>query len=452
MSLKLSPSLLNTIPSEISLDRQLLEEAHSQPAVNSLRINPGKYTDQFDEQQRVPWCPNGRYLAERPSFTFDPLFHAGTYYVQEASSMFLEYALQQVMDFSQTLMVLDLCAAPGGKSTHVASLISDDSVLISNEVIGTRVNILTENMCKWGYDNTWVAHNDPAHFKRVPHFFDLVLVDAPCSGSGLFRKIPAYANEWNTDLVALCAQRQKRILHDIYDSLAANGVLVYMTCSLSKDENEDIVDFILDEFEVEPCCVQLSDEMGIVETISEQHKGYGYRFFPHLLKGEGFFLAMFRKKDGQLKEVLKQVPIKMQRPVDVSAFIDQAAYFTFLQNENLIAMHHAHRDIFQFLNSRLKIVKKGILLGKQLPKEIIPSHELALYKKCIYSERTVALDLKDAVAYLRKETLDLQLPAKGWYLVCYQHFAIGWLKNLGNRINNYYPSNYRILSQNILPF
>ncbi|MCC7030831.1 MAG: hypothetical protein IT257_11030, partial [Chitinophagaceae bacterium] len=164
------------------------------------------------------------------------------------------------------------------------------------------------------------------------------------------------------------------------------------------------------------------------------------------------FLAMFRKKDGQLKEVLKQVPIKMLRPVNVSAFIDQAAYFTFLQNENLIAMHHAHRDIFQFLNSRLKIVKKGILLGKQLPKEIIPSHELALYKKCIYSERTVALDLKDTVAYLRKETLDLQLPAKGWYLVCYQHFAIGWLKNLGNRINNYYPSNYRILSQNILPF
>jgi 16S rRNA C967 or C1407 C5-methylase (RsmB/RsmF family)/NOL1/NOP2/fmu family ribosome biogenesis protein len=451
LSLKLPSSLLHTIPSAINIDWQQLQLAHEQAAVNSVRINPGKCTDQFNGEENIPWCMNGKYLSQRPSFTFDPLFHAGTYYVQEASSMFLEYALKQVVDFNAQLQVLDLCAAPGGKSTHVASLINEDSLLISNEVIGTRVNILTENMSKWGYDNTWVSNNDPAHFKRVPHFFDVVLVDAPCSGSGLFRKIPAYCNEWNMDLVALCAQRQKRILHDMYDTLAQNGVLVYMTCSLSSDENEDMVDFIMEQFEVESCKVSGVEAMGIVETQSEIRQGYGYRFLPHLLKGEGFFLAVFRKKDGEEKEVLKVSSRVSKDSAILSAFIDQTDYFSFLQNENVIAMRRSHQDIFNYLNTRIKIVKKGILLGKQLPKELIPSHELALYKNCIYKERTVSLELQEAVAYLKKEPLHPDLAAKGWYLVCYQQFAIGWLKNLGNRINNYYPSNNRILSQNSLP-
>jgi NOL1/NOP2/fmu family ribosome biogenesis protein len=191
--------------------------------------------------------------------------------------------------------------------------------------------------------------------------------------------------------------------------------------------------------------------MGIIETQSEIRQGYGYRFFPHLLKGEGFFLAVFKKKDGEEKEVLKVSSRVSKDSAILSAFIDQTDYFSFLQNENVIAMRRSHQDIFNYLNTRIKIVKKGILLGKQLPKELIPSHELALYKNCMFKERTVALELQDAVAYLKKEPLHPDLASKGWYLVCYQQFAIGWLKNLGNRINNYYPSNNRILSQNSLP-
>lgn len=451
MDTKLPLSLRDTLPDSLSMDWDVLEKAHQFAPINSVRINPKKYTAQFDDEKKIEWCKNGRYLHQRPSFTYDPLFHAGTYYVQEASSMFLEYALEQVADLKKDVTVLDLCAAPGGKSTHIASLITDNSLLISNEVIGTRVNILTENMTKWGYCNTWVSNNDPAHFSRVPAFFDIMLADAPCSGSGLFRKIPEYCNSWNTDLVNLCAQRQKRILHDAYKSLAQNGLMVYMTCSFSKSENEEILDFLLSEFDMESCKINLDTQMGIIETQSEIHKAFGYRFFPHLLKGEGFFLAILRKRDGEERQLYEEKGTKLQKTPAASQFIIAEDYFTFLQNENLIAIQHVHKEMYQYLSTKIKLVKKGILLGKQLPKEIIPAHELALYEKCIYKENTVSLDLKNAISYLKRDNIEIQLDKKGWYLVMYEGFALGWLKNIGNRINNYYPSNYRILSQNILP-
>ncbi len=451
MTTKLPHSLRDTLPGSYPVDWEALEMAHHLQPVNSIRINPRKYTRQFDNEENVKWCKYGKYLHKRPSFTYDPLFHAGTYYVQEASSMFLEHALEQVADLKKDLTVLDLCAAPGGKSTHIASLITEKSLLISNEIIGTRVNILAENITKWGYDNTWVSHNDPVHFSRIPGFFDVMLVDAPCSGSGLFRKMPDYCNSWNTDLVNLCVQRQQRILHDVYSALAQNGLMVYMTCSFCKSENEEILDFLLSEFDMESCRVSLNPDMGVIETQSEIHKAFGYRFFPHLLRGEGFFLAVLRKRDGEEKRIFENKTAKQSKTYDTSRFIASANYFTFLQNENLIAIQQVHKEMYQYLSEKIKLVRKGVLLGKQLPNEIIPSHELALYEKCVFDENTVSLDLKNAVSYLKKENIEVQLSKKGWYLVIYEGFALGWLKNIGNRINNYYPSNYRILSQNILP-
>ena len=281
MNTKLPVSLKLTLPESLHIDWQALEDAHALPPINSVRMNPKKRTAQFDQEAMIPWCKQGRYLHIRPSFTFDPLFHAGTYYVQEASSMFLETALMQHIDFNVNLKVLDLCASPGGKSTHIASLLNEQSLLISNEVIGTRVNMLCENMTKWGYDNTWVTNNDPIQFKKVPSFFDMMLVDAPCSGSGLFRKMPDYCQTWNPELVNLCAQRQKRILNDAYDALAKNGLLVYMTCSLSQDENEDMLDYIMQTFDVTTCKIQIDETWGIMETQSEKMHAFGYRFFPH---------------------------------------------------------------------------------------------------------------------------------------------------------------------------
>ena len=221
--------------------------------ITSVRSNPEKIFNIqhsiFNAQlEKVLWSSNGYYLFERPSFTLDPLFHAGAYYVQEASSMFLEEVLKQTVDLTRPLRVLDLCAAPGGKSTLIQSVISKDSLLVSNEVIKTRVNILAENIAKWGAPNVIVTNNDPSDFKRLPGYFDVIVVDAPCSGSGLFRKDPNAINEWSENNVALCAQRQQRSLADILPSLKEGGVLIYSTCSYSQSEDEDISNWLQKEY------------------------------------------------------------------------------------------------------------------------------------------------------------------------------------------------------------
>src|ERR1044071_5586576 len=197
---------------------------------------------------KIPWTEYGHYLSQRPSFTFDPLFHAGCYYVQEASSMFLEQALKQTIDLSKPLRVLDLCAAPGGKSTHILSLISKDSLLVSNEVIRSRAKILKDNIVKWGYSNVVVTNNDPKDFQRLENHFDVIVVDAPCSGSGLFRREPEAIEEWSINNVQLCCQRQQRILADIIPALKGGGILIYSTCSYSPQEDEQIVQWMRNEF------------------------------------------------------------------------------------------------------------------------------------------------------------------------------------------------------------
>ena len=203
----------------------------------------------FEISAAVPWATDAYYLRSRPAFTLDPFFHAGTYYVQEASGLFLSFAFKQVMDLSQKLRVLDLCAAPGGKSTLLQSVLNPDSLLVSNEVIKTRVPVLYQNITKWGRANGVVSSNDPVHFRQLPGFFDCIVIDAPCSGSGLFRKDPNAAASWSPELVRLCSQRQQRIIADVWDSLKEGGMLIYSTCSYSKEENEDILDMIFRQYD-----------------------------------------------------------------------------------------------------------------------------------------------------------------------------------------------------------
>jgi 16S rRNA C967 or C1407 C5-methylase (RsmB/RsmF family) len=236
----------------------------------------------------VPWSLYGSYLERRPSFTFDPLFHAGCYYVQEASSMFLEQALRQTTDLAQPLNVLDLCAAPGGKTTHLQSLLSEDSLLVSNEVIRSRAAVLKQNCVKWGTQNVVITNNDPQHFNRLEGFFDVVVVDAPCSGSGLFRRDEEAIEEWSPDNVQLCCGRQKRILADVFPALKEGGVLIYSTCSYSKEENEAIADWLATELQMENLTLQTEKDWHIVETTADKTNAKGYRFFPDKVKGEGF--------------------------------------------------------------------------------------------------------------------------------------------------------------------
>jgi 16S rRNA C967 or C1407 C5-methylase (RsmB/RsmF family)/NOL1/NOP2/fmu family ribosome biogenesis protein len=451
LSSKIPKQLFNTFPKWVTIDNEAFAQSQLTDPVVSIRLNPSKRIHQFDQNENVPWCVDGKYLNERPSFTGDPLLHAGCYYVQEASSMFLDFALRHLVDFDKQLVAVDLCAAPGGKSTLIASLLNDESLLISNEVIQNRASVLNENMCKWGKLNTWVSNSDPKQFGELHHMVDLLVIDAPCSGSGLFRKIPDYLNDWTIENVNLCSQRQKRILHDSYNCLAKNGILVYMTCSFSEAENEQVVDEILQEFEVESCRLPVDEEWGIVETESEIKKGYGYRFYPHLLKGEGFFLACFRKKDGFVREDFEPKVQDHKKYGSLLPFIDLNQKIILEQNGLLMAIHNAHNMILQKCLSKIKIIKKGVMLGKLIRNEVIPEHELAVYHQVIYPQR-IELSTSQALAYLKKEDIVIESSVKGWHLVTYNKMPLGWIKNLGNRINNYYPNNYRILSKNILPY
>ena len=209
----------------------------------SIRLNPMKpFAFRFGERA-VPWCGSGFYLQGRPTFTFDPLFHAGCYYVQEASSMFVEQALRRYVG-KEPVVMLDLCAAPGGKSTHLRSLLPEDSLLVANEVIRNRSQILAENLTKWGHPDVVVSNSDPSDFARLEEFFDVILTDVPCSGEGMFRKDPVAVSEWSPENVEICWQRQRRIISDIWPCLKPGGILIYSTCTYNTKENEDKIRWI----------------------------------------------------------------------------------------------------------------------------------------------------------------------------------------------------------------
>ena len=248
-------------------EKSFIDVHENSRQVVSIRINPAKISaSPFPESKPIPWSSTGYYLPDRPSFTLDPLLHAGAYYVQEASGMFLEQCLKQTIDLSLPLKVLDLCAAPGGKSTLIQSFLSEESLLVSNEVIKSRASILVENISKWGDENVIVTNNDPRDFSRLPGFFDVMVVDAPCSGSGLFRRDPGAIDEWSASAVETCAMRQQRILSDAYECLKQNGILIYSTCSYSPQENEDVCDWLLAEHNLTSLKISIKPEWNIVET------------------------------------------------------------------------------------------------------------------------------------------------------------------------------------------
>ncbi len=264
----------------------LFENALNEKPPVSIRVN--NKVQYIPSAERVPWCEDGFYLEERPIFTADPFFHCGVYYVQEASSMFLYQVAGQLFPYAER--VLDLCAAPGGKSTLLLQALPKDALLISNEIVYRRYKILVENTIKWGNPNVIVTNNKPEDFKVLSGYFDVVVVDAPCSGEGMFRKNPDAVNEWSEQNVYLCARRQKEILVDAWNTLKTDGILVYSTCTYNREENEKNVRWVCNELNGELLEVDLKGNNQITQT------GYGYRFYPHKTRGEGFFIAVLKKK------------------------------------------------------------------------------------------------------------------------------------------------------------
>jgi tRNA and rRNA cytosine-C5-methylases len=447
-------TLIDSIAGVKGFDKEAFIAVHEHgEQVTSVRFNPMKapVPAGLPLAEKVPWASHGYYLTERPAFIFDPLIHAGVYYVQEASSMFLEQVLTQCIDCAQPLRVLDGCAAPGGKTTLLQSLISSDSLLVSNEVIKSRAAILEENCIKWGASNIIVTNTDPAALGRLEHFFDVIVVDAPCSGSGLFRREPEAIQEWSEQTVQLCHQRQQRILADVAPALKPGGLLIYSTCSYSREEDEDIADWLMETFALESLPVSIEPGWGIVEVQSERHKAFGYRFFPDKIKGEGFFISCFRRQPGNVATVKPPKRSLLQK----LSKNDTAIVQPWLQAHNTVQLWKQNDMLFAFpavlekelltIVDNLYVKQAGTVLGKIAGKDLVPDHALAL--STLVNKETVGVSLKkdEAIQYLRKEEVTIPAVPKGWTLVQYEGQNLGWIKVLPNRVNNYYPANWRIL-------
>jgi 16S rRNA C967 or C1407 C5-methylase (RsmB/RsmF family)/NOL1/NOP2/fmu family ribosome biogenesis protein len=452
--MQLPEKLLRSLEGIEGFDKEAFERVHqSGERVTSIRINPLKmpvvssewsvgYTHDSQLTTHVPWSQYGYYLSQRPSFTFDPLFHAGCYYVQEASSMFLEQALKQTVDLTRSLKVLDLAAAPGGKSTHVQSLISKDSLLVSNEVIRSRSNILTHNIIKWGGGNIVVTNNDPKNFARLENYFDVIVVDAPCSGSGLFRRDEEAIGEWSENNVQLCRQRQQRIVADVWPALKKEGIMIYSTCSYSKEEDEEIIRWMKDNLSMVNCQLSIDENWNIVESAE------GYRFWPDKLKGEGFFIACVKKLDGE-----DENEIRAREKFDLLSKKEVAIVKRWVQETDDVFVKVPGREYavseklltdVNVLSNNLHVIYFGTLIGELVRDKLIPGHELAMSQLISDSIERVELTYEQAIAYLKKKELNID-PGKGWKLVSYKNYPLGWINVLSNRINNYYPKELRIL-------
>jgi len=437
---------IKRISAQEYINTEALLGALGEPSPVSIRINQSKWKRLPAESEPVPWCGNGYYLGSRPSYTLDPLFHSGCYYPQEASGMFLEQVFLQTAGPLENIRVLDLCGAPGGKSTLISDLIGSDNLLVANDVIRSRASILAETITKWGSGNTIVTNSDPAVFGRLPGYFDIILVDAPCSGEGMFRTEIAIS-EWSSENTSLCAERQKRILMDIWPCLKENGILIYSTCTFNPGENEENIRWLTGRNQAECIRMDLKSFKGITEI---DYQGiYGYGFYPDKLRGEGFFISAIRKKG--IAGYINTGNNRIQELRPAKSDLEVANRWTDFTGDRILKWGDEIIGIpcdleeYTCLYKNLKVVKAGTRISVRKHDDDIPSHELALsvrLKKDSFPGQEIILDA--AISFLRRDNFNVTDIPKGWNILTYNGINLGLIKNLGNRVNNYFPVEWRI--------
>jgi 16S rRNA C967 or C1407 C5-methylase (RsmB/RsmF family)/NOL1/NOP2/fmu family ribosome biogenesis protein len=438
MAVALPDDFISRVAADPFLGSGLLEALDTDAPV-TVRMNPSKVLAPLEIKEKVSWCEQAYYLETRPSFTLDPLFHAGAYYPQEAGSMLLDYVLRS-LDLPDEPHILDLCAAPGGKSTLIATFLNGKGMLVSNEIVPQRAHILRENLVKWGSVNTIVTNNKPADFSRLPHLFDVLVVDAPCSGEGMFRKDIDARSEWSMANVLHCAERQQTILSDVWDTLRPGGFLVYSTCTFNRTENEDTVQWIMEEFGAEILSLSWP------ESVKADREGLGCYCLPGIAETEGFYLAVLQKPESASKKIHTTSRLRnIKDTKELTSWIRLEDHFQFYQREEwFYAIPKMIEQPMLQVQATLRLLKFGVTIGTMARKGIIPSEELALSPDMRSPELPrISLDKEKALAYLKGDTFPVEGP-DGWNLVAYQDEPLGWIKKIGNRFNNQYPKEWRI--------
>lgn len=410
----------------------------------------------------VPWCSNGLYLDERPDFTHDPAMHQGLYYVQDASSMIIAHVLRQLA--KEPVRYLDACAAPGGKTTAAIDALPDGSLVVANEFDFRRAEILKENVMKWGYPSAVISRGDTVRLRALPGWFDIIAADVPCSGEGMMRKDETARRQWSPGLVMECVVRQREILENLWVALRPGGHLLYSTCTFNRRENEENVQWLIERTGADIVDVPLPGECGIVV------RGGMMRFLPTRLRGEGLFLAVLRKPDGSgglVKDRYKNhgdvfggkrggrtsakmrcgtVGVKAAMPVESCREWVYAEYGVLLHGDEVEAFPGEFSRECAELDGVLDVIHRGVLLGYIKGRNVQPSQSLAM-SVALASKAfpRVEVDTATALAYLRREALQGFDAPRGYLLLCYGGHPLGFVNNLGNRANNLYPLQWRII-------
>ncbi len=419
--------------------------ALKEQSVTSIRKHPSKIaSESLDFGSKINWCPDAYYLKHRPVFTLDPLFHAGSYYVQESSSMFLWKVFDEIFN-DKNIRILDLCAAPGGKSTLISSWLNESGLLISNEIIKSRAHILLENITKWGYVNNWVTSTDAYVLGGLEEFFDCILIDAPCSGEGLFRRDHSAMDEWSESNCELCVGRQRKIVAEILPALSVGGYIIYSTCTFNPKENDENIHWMLKEFPLE--LVEL--DFNKYAEIRKTDQG-GHAFYPQHTKGEGFYFCVLRKtEETESNAAVRKQKIKFEKldnkNIALQNYVKKSNQFSFLNlNGKIVGISQNLMNDFDTVSSVTRVTGGYLTVGEIKGKDLIPDHSLSM---SLYLEQpfpVIELNIDQALLYLSRKDLKLDSEFTGWCTLNYRDQALGFIKKLPNRINNYYPVEWRI--------
>ena len=420
----------------------------------AVRLNPAKCGEEgvWSEGEAIAWSQNGRRLKERPSFTLDTAFHAGAYYVQEAASQFIDHIIAG--EELQGKRVLDMCAAPGGKTTIYSTAVGVDGLVVANEYVRSRANILADNVRKWGYGNVLVTNNAPEHLAQFEGWFDVVAVDAPCSGEGMFRKEEVARTDWSEEAVKMCAARQMSIVREAWQSLRDGGLFIYSTCTFNEDEDEGLLSAFVEEMGdlfTPSQAIEIDENWGVVR--GEVGVFQTFRFFPHKTDSEGLFVAVARKAEPTTartpkarKKVMQEVDKTARK--ELSHWLKESDNYTFAEvGDTIYAYRTEQFKAVQALSESLTAIYSGVAMGQIFKGKLKPDWALSQY---VGLERaSVAVEEVDearALDYLRKKDIAVGNMTEGINLVTHNGRALGFVKRVGMRCNNLYPNSLKIMN------